>query len=251
MIRGILPALLSLILAARPSVAQPEGGITEIIQAVDRNERLESSRSTGKQIITTSSGSERTLEMEMYTKDQNDKQLTVYTGPARVRGDKILMLDDGDDIWFYTPKTDRVRHLASHARRQKVQGSDFAYEDMAAGNWEEDFTHSLSGHETIDGNECWHITSVPTPEGPGYARLESWVDKQTYVPIRVDYYEEDGILKRLTMSDIEEFDGHWVPKTMHMENLRDGGETTIVLEEMEVNIDLDDGMFTTNYLKRR
>jgi len=246
---GFLACLI--LLAGGTAAAQPAPDALKIVQAVDANERMGSTRSEARQIITTSSGQERTLEMDMFSKDMNDKQLTVYTGPARVRGDKILMLNDGDDIWFYTPKTDRVRHLASHARKQKVQGSDFSYEDFSTGHWEEDFTHTLLGDETIDGVDCWHLSSVPTDSGPSYARIESWIDKARSVALRVDYFDDEGLLKRLTASDVRQIDGHWVPFGMLMTNLRDGGKTLIEMADLEVDVELSDNLFTTNSLKRR
>ena len=222
----------------------------EIIRRVDANERLQSSTSSGRQIIITSSGSERTLEMDMFSKDENEKQLTVYTGPARVAGDKILMLNDGDDIWFYTPKTDRVRHLASHARRQKVQGSDISYEDMAMGKIEEDFTYTLLDEEDVEGAACYKFELVPTESGPSYVKMTLWVEKEKYVTRQVAYYDENGLLKRFTCTDVRSVAGHWVAFRMVMENLRDGGETVIEIDEMEVNIELNDRLFTTNELQR-
>jgi outer membrane lipoprotein-sorting protein len=246
-----LVSVLSFLLFGGVCFGQSAPDVLDIVRAVDANERLASSRSVGQQVITTSSGRERTLEMEMFTKDMNDKQLTVYTGPARVQGDKILMLDEGDDIWFYTPKTDRVRHLASHARRQRVQGSDFSYEDFSTGDWEDDFSHTLVDEEEFADRACWRLASIPTESGPSYARLESWVDKERFVTLRVDYYEEDGLLKRLVLEDIRELSGHWVPFRMTMTNLRDGGRTRILIQEMEVDVDVPDRLFTTNNLKRR
>ena len=42
------------------------------------------------------------------------------------------MLNDGDDIWTYFPRTRRVRKLASHAKKQKVPGSDFSFGDFSS-----------------------------------------------------------------------------------------------------------------------
>jgi len=82
--------------------------VDKIMEKVEKNEKISSSVSSLKQTIVTSKGSKRTLAMKAYSKGSNDKQLSIYTAPARVKGDKILMLNGGDDIWFYTPKTDRV-----------------------------------------------------------------------------------------------------------------------------------------------
>jgi outer membrane lipoprotein-sorting protein len=223
----------------------------EIIQKIDDAERVESSEGTFKQIITTSSGKKRTLEMKAYSKDKNDKQLMIYTSPKRVKGDKILMLNNGDDIWFYTPKTDRVRHLASHARRQKVQGSDLSYEDMAGGNIEEDYRYTLMGEEEIDGIKCYQFELIPTESGPHYSKLILWADKDKFITTRIDYYEDGELLKRLRSYNIKKIDGRWYPMKLAMTNLQEGGETVMETVEIKLGLDLDDEIFTTRNLKRR
>jgi uncharacterized protein len=237
--------------AMMSSAQVPADDVLDIIRRVDANERTKSSRTIGRQIITTSSSRKRTLEMESYTRDANEKSLIVYTGPARVRGDKILMLNNGDDIWFYTPKTDRVRHLASHARRQKVQGSDFSYEDLSTGKFEKDFTHTLLQRMERDGIDYYEIESIPTESGPSYSKILMWVDRARYVVRRIDYYEDDALLKRLETSDFRELDGHFLPFRMKMENLRDGSSTVLEFDEMTLNIDLPDRLFSTRELKKR
>ena len=222
----------------------------EIIRKIDATERVVSSKGLVRQIITTSGGEKRTLEMEYYTRDRNDKQLMIYTAPRRVRGDKILMLNDGDDIWFYTPKTDRVRHLASHARRQRVQGSDFAYEDMAGGSLEEDYTCTLLGEEKIHGAACYKFELIPTESGPHYTRLVLWADREKFISRRIDYYEDDEVVKQLNLYDIKRIDNHWFALRLVMTNLKEGGQTAMETVEIEFDLDLDDRIFTTRHLKR-
>ena len=223
----------------------------EIVHRIDKNERLESSKGKSQQVIITSSGKRRTLEMISYSKDNNDKQLTVYTGPSRVAGDKILMLEDGDEIWFYTPKTDRVRHLASHAKKQKIQGSDFSYEDMSGWDYDNDFQYKLLGEEKIDGRKTYKLELIPTETGPHYSKMILWADVEKYIVLRIDYFEDGELLKRLSSSNIAEISDHWIAKEMKMENLQDGGETIIEMIEFEVNVEIKDDLFTTNYLKRK
>ena len=223
----------------------------QIILKIDSTERVQSSEGIVKQTIITSGGSKRTLEMQVFSKDKNDKQLMVYTGPRRVQGDKILMLNDGDDIWFSTPKTDRVRHLASHARRQKVQGSDFAYEDMSSGSIEEDYTYKLLGEEKIEGIACYKFELIPTQSGPHYSKLIYWADREKFITRRIDYYEDTGLLKRLLCHEIQQIDGHWTAMKLVMSNLKEGGETIMETAEIKFDLELDDEIFTTQNLKRR
>ena len=248
-----IPAIAAAALLAVAGVKAQEQAPTtqEIVQQIDATERMASSQGTFRQIITTSGGQKRTLEMKAYSRDRNDKQLMVYTAPRRVEGDKILMLDEGDDIWFYTPKTDRVRHLASHARRRQVQGSDFAYEDMAGGSIEEDYGYELLGEEEIEGTTCYQFELTPTESGPHYSKLLLWAEKERYVSRRIDYFEDGKLLKRLTTSDVRQIGGHWYPMQMVMRNLREGGETVMEAVEIEFDVELADELFTTRSLKRR
>ena len=97
----------------------------EIIDKVEAVESVPHLKSRIKQTITTSSGKTRTFEISAFATDTNEKQLQIYDKPARVRGEKILMLNDGDDIWSYSPKTKRVRHLATHMNRRSCKASGF------------------------------------------------------------------------------------------------------------------------------
>ena len=242
--------------AAREGDSEIDAAALRIIRKIDATERVQSSWSRLRQVITTSGGDERALEMEAWSRDRNDKQLMVYTAPRRVAGDKILMLNEGDDIWFYTPRTDRVRHLASHARRQKVQGSDFAYEDMAGGSIEEDYTFALIGRDEVgelevEDTPCHVLELVPTESGPHYSRLVLWADSERHLTRRIDYYEDGRLLKRLTTSGVRQIGDHWWAMRMVMENLQEGGRTAMETLEIDFDVDLPDRLFTTSGLKRR
>ena len=224
--------------------------VYQILDKIEKNERISSSEGKSRQTIITSSGNKRTLEMISYSIDDNDKQLTIYTAPSRVQGDKILMLEDGNEIWFYTPKTDRVRHLASHAKKQKVQGSDFSYEDMTSWDYRNDFTCNLLPEVKLNGVKTYQIELIPKETGPHYSKMILWVDKEKFTVPQVDYYEEGALLKRLTCFDFIKSGEHWIAQSMKMENLQDGGETTIETIELKVDVNIDKSMFNTNYLKR-
>ena len=219
MLKSIVLTALSALLTVGTAPTQeltPEG----IILKIDETEHVASSEGVFRQTIVTSGGKERTLGMKAYSKNRNEKQLMIYTEPARVKGDKILMLNEGDDIWFYTPRTDRVRHLASHAKRQKVQGSDFAYEDMAGGNIEEDYTYTLLGQEKVEGTKCHKFELIPTESGPHYSKMILWADREKFLTRQIDYYEEDELLKRLKTYDVQRIDGHWYAMKMVMTDLQ-------------------------------
>lgn len=225
--------------------------VEQILDKVKENENIQSSESKGSQIITTSNGKQRTLEMISYSKDFGESQLSAYTAPARVAGDKILMLNNGDDIWFYTPKTDRVRHIASSAKKQKVQGSDFSYEDMELWDYRIDFESKILGSEKVNGTNCYKIELIPTESGPHYSKMIVWVDKERFVALQYDYYEDEEAIKRLSLDNIKKIENHWLPMKYTMKSLTGSGYTVVESADMKINVELKDEMFTTNYLKQK
>ncbi|GAB4339230.1 MAG: outer membrane lipoprotein-sorting protein [Calditrichia bacterium] len=251
LVRNLLITVLSSLLVGG-NLFSREFTALEIIRKVDATERVASSVATIRQEIETSGGKKRTLVAKTYSKDKNRKQLMEYLEPARVKGDKILMLDDGNEIYFYTPRTRRVRHLASHARKQKVHGSDFSYEDLSHGDLEKDYTSKLLGEEEIDGRPCYKLELIPTESGPHYRKLILWADKERFITLQIDYFEEESEpTKRLHCREIQNIQGHWTPMVLIMENLAEGGRTVMITEEIKYDVDLPDEMFTTQNLKRR
>jgi outer membrane lipoprotein-sorting protein len=228
--------------------AQPTA--RRILRKVEQAEVAPHSISTVKQTITTSSGNTRTFRIKGYAIGGGEKQLQVYEEPARVRVEKILMLDDGDDIWSFSPKTKRVRHLATHMKKAKVMGSDFSYQDFAMGDYTERFTPALLKTEEVDGVDCYKLELIPTDEGPMYAREILWVATSDYVSRRVDFYDDEGLLKRLTVDEVKVVNGRPTAWRMTMEALRDGGSTVVEMIDVDYGTEPSERLFTQQGLRR-
>ncbi|MBU1938067.1 hypothetical protein KKG05_11770, partial [bacterium] len=90
--------LLVIGLMAGFAFAQEDGA--SWLKLIDEAERVPHASGIMEQTITTSSGSERTLTMRVWSAEEGDLSLMAYTAPARVKGDKILQRDGGDNIWY-------------------------------------------------------------------------------------------------------------------------------------------------------
>ena len=219
--------------------------MTEVLTPVN-------SRGTMRQTITTSTGQKRTFELESFSANKGEKSLMRYQKPASVRGQAFLMLNHADDIWTYFPRTNRVRKLASHAKKQKVQGSDFTYEDMGSGDsWKKEYNPENLGEDKYDGEKCWKLecTAVPEEE-PSYSKIMIWVQQGTYHPMRIDYYEEDELLKSLYMSDIREVDGLPTAHSMLMRNHQENTETSMEMISVSYDWEPPAGFFSERNLKQ-
>jgi outer membrane lipoprotein-sorting protein len=239
---------------SHPSLGQELTG-QDIVQRVNDLMNQESSRAVMTMTITTTSGQKRTFEYEAFSKDRGEKTLMIYTSPMRLKGQKMLMLNNADDIWAYFARTRRVRKLASHAKRQKLEGSDFSYEDMGSGNsFLTDFKATKLGDEKKEGYDCYSIQLDKLPSsGSAYSKMVMWVRKDDFLPVVIDYYDEDDpevVAKQLVQSDIQDIQGVPTAMKLTMTNRNDNSETVLELKEISYNVDLDDELFTERGLQK-
>ncbi|NQV41885.1 MAG: outer membrane lipoprotein-sorting protein [Candidatus Marinimicrobia bacterium] len=233
-------------------VAQAPTG-TEIINRVTEIMSPENSYSTGTQTIITSSGKERVFEFESWAAEKGKSTLTRYTKPAAIRGQAFLMLNNADDIWSYFPRTKRVRKLASHAKKQKMQGSDFTYEDMGGGDvFQTKFKSTLLAEETRDGELVWKVELLGiTEQDPPYPKIILWARQSDYFPIALDYYDDNGFnSKSLLLSDIQMIEDYPTAMAMVMTDNNERSSTTMRTLEVTYAWEPPEGFFSERNLKK-
>jgi len=245
LLTGLFPALLP---------AQ-EMTATVIVQKANDVLNQESVFAKSKMTIVTTSGQTRDLFYDSWMKDRGQKNLIRYTAPRRIKDQATLLLNNADDIWSFDPRTKRVRKLATHARKQKMQGSDFSYEDMGSGDsFLTDFTHKRLEDGEKDGHECYQVElTVNEDVTSNYSRMIAWIDKENFVIWAIDYYDENDLsLKTKTMvqSELKIIDGIPTPMRITMHNHLDNTNTEMELLEITYNIEIDDALFTERGLKK-
>jgi len=227
----------------------------DIIQKVNELFNVESGYAKAKMTIVTTSGQKRTFIYDSWSKNKGEKNLVRYLEPRRIKGQAVLMLNNADDIWMFFPRTQRVRKLATHAKKQKMQGSDFSYEDMGSGDaFINDFSSKRLEDEKMEGNDCYKLELTRAKESDiSYSRLIMWIIKENFVPIVIDYYDEKDptvLEKRLVQSDIRIIDDIPTAMKMVMYDKNDNTQTEMEFLEIKYNVILDDSMFTERELKK-
>ncbi len=244
-----------IVLLLSPVAYSQELTADEIIQKVNDQFNTETSYGKSKMTIVTTSGQKRTFVQESWSKDRGEKNLVRYLEPRRVKDQAVLMLNHADDIWMFFPRTQRVRKLATHAKKQKMQGSDFSYEDMGSGDaFIEDFSSKRLEDEKKEDKDCFKLELTRKPDSSSsYSRLIMWVIKENFLPIVIEYYDDNDpsyLLKTMVASDFRVIDG--IPTSMKivMFNQNDNTQTEMELLEVKYNITLSDDMFTERSLKK-
>ncbi len=156
-----------------------------------------------------------------------------------------------DDKWLYLPAMKKTRRISgSSAKKDYFMGTDFTYDDMGSRNVNED-THTLLREETIDGQLCWVVESLPKDRRDIYSKKISWIRQDCLITVKVEYYDRLNKLHRqLILSDIKQVAGFWLAQNLHMTNVQTDHQTIITIENPEYNVAAAENLFTVAKLEK-
>lgn len=239
---------LVLLLAGLLKAQTPSG--TDLLDSLLIQLNPVNARGIVRQTITTTSGQTRTFEYEMFSGNRGEKTLMRYREPARVRGNALLMTGYSNQIWMFNRRTNRVRKLASHAKRQKFEGSDFTYEDLGSGQvWKQDYTPENKGRERLSGQECIRLELTARHPGAAYSRITCWLRQPDLYPIRIDYFDEHQLLfKSLILEDIRVIEDLPTARHLTMQNHRDRSQTSLEYVVVTYQVSFDSDFFSVRKL---
>jgi len=220
-----------------------------ILEKVDANYIAENRKVVSTMIIK-GRRSTRTLQAQSWIRGIN-KAFTEYLSPARERGTKMLKL--GDELWIYSPSTDRIIKIAGHMLKRSVMGSDLSYEDyMEDPRLSNIYNAELTGDENINDRDCYILELSAKKEGIAYYRRKMWVDKERYLPLREELFAKSGkLLKRLVINEVFKVGKRWYPKKMVFKDvLKKGSGTEFIIDSIEFNVKIPDYIFSKASLRR-
>ena len=219
----------------------------EIMQKRDDNEYIRSARAEAKMII---SKGGRELEKDMILLSKDNSALMEFTNP-RDRGTKFLKRED--NLWMFFPDAEDIVKISGHMLEQGLMGSDFSYQDMMESDkLTELYQFEILREETYQQRPCYVIESIAVPDKEvSYYRRLMWIDKERFVGLKEELYAQSGrLLKVGIVEKVEEIDGRWLSTESIMENkLRKDTFTQFIVEEIELNPDLDDDIFSLKSLR--
>lgn len=122
-----------------------------------------------------------------------NQSLVLVQSPAE-KGQKVLML--GDDFWLLLPGSQRPLRITP---MQKLLG-EASIGDVTNMSWASDYTGTLVGEERCSEGAaqqaCLHLSLNARRKGVSYQRIELWVGKARYEPIRADLYVQSDKLAK-------------------------------------------------------
>jgi len=239
--------VIGLALAVGAEAAQAPDGAA-VLRRVDENMGADNKITTSEMIIRGRRGS-RTVTSKSWIQGR-DKSFTEYLDPPREKGTKMLKLED--QLWTYTPASDRTILIAGHMLRQSVMGSDLSYEDMM-----EDqrlvalYDAVIVGEERVGDRPSWVLALSSRGGDIAYFTRRIWVDKERYVVLREERFAKSGkLLKTTEVLDVQRMKERWVPtRVIFRDALKNGEGTEFLVKAMEFNAAIPDHLFTKASLR--
>ena len=245
---GGLALMLSTSLLANPSV-------DEIIERANQASYYagQDGRSEARMRIEDSRGRTQTRQFTVLRQnvEGSDRQnyLVVFSRPSEYRGTVFLVHKNpsaDDDRWLYLPDMDLVRRIAPGDKRTSFVGAHLFYEDISGRNLNDD------NHELLEVTDE-HFVLKSTPKDPSsveFASFQTWVDKETFLPVRIEYTNTSGEVYRIMENaNIEVVDGYPTPMMMRVQDLNSGGNTVVQFRGVSYDLGIPDSVFRERSLR--
>ena len=220
-----------------------------ILDKVDKN-MSSKNRVFESEMIIHGRRSNRTITSKSYSAGTK-QSFTEYLSPAREQGTKMLKLEN--QLWIYSPSTDRIIQISGHMLRQSVMGSDLSYEDMMDDRKLTDiYSAKIIGNETIDGRNTYVLELTAKVDDAAYQSQKVWVDAERFVPLKQEMFAKSGqLLKRTTLSDVKQVQGRWFPTNMiYKDVLKEGSGTEFRITSVKFDQTIPGYIFTKAALKQ-
>jgi hypothetical protein len=176
--------------------------------------------------------------------------------PKDLEGTALLTWELGDGRhkqWVYLPGQNAMQLIAERGKRSAFMGSDFAYEDLQP-DTVEDYVYSDPKSESIDGADCYVIEAVPATEQKKkestYGKRVVWIRKDIFFAVKIEYYDRNNrhIKTQINQGLVNVEGDIWFSEKVLMETLKTGHKTLMGVKKKQINIPLEDGMFTEKFI---
>ncbi|MBY4675480.1 outer membrane lipoprotein-sorting protein [Marinobacterium arenosum] len=210
-------------------------------------------RAEARMIIRDGQGREQMRQFTILRRDRSDGGdqdfLVVFSRPADVRNTVFMVAkhtEGEDDRWLYLPSLDLVKRISAGDKRTSFVGSHYFYEDVSGRNIRDD------QHRLLGSDERFYLIGS-TPKDPAsveFARYQVWIDKQTFLPMTIEYYDSgDRSYRKVEVIETETVQGHPTVTRSQVSDLRSGGSTRMEFRFIRYDLGMEPGLFSERSLR--
>ena len=193
----------------------------------------------------------RDMTIKTWTKGK-DYSVTLILSPAKDEG--TVFLKRKNEIWNYIPSIDRLIKMPPSMLSQSWMGTDIKNDDLLENSSiVADYNKKIMNSEIIEGYDCYKIVLKPKENVNSiWGQIIMWISKEDYMQMKVKYFDEDlDLINTFYGKSVKTLGGIKLPS----ENIivpanKKGSKTKITTTKRQLNIEVNDNIFTTQYIKR-
>jgi len=174
--------------------------------------------------------------------------------PEALRGAALLSIEEAGREpaqWLYLPEAGPARRLDGASGDASFLGSAFTFRDFRREPIADHSFRLSAVGETVSGLPCYRVQSSSRKaslfDPAGYAHRQIFVDKQTYAPVKIEFFDASReLLRTFTGYDFRGFaeEGKRLrPMRMEMADHRDGTHTQLRLLATRSGLELPERLF--------
>ncbi len=240
---------------------EPDAAVREVRECMEKNVPARSTVQMVEFVAVDRVGGERVSRAKIYAKELDDgyrRMKLRFTRPEYQRNSELLVIetDASPDTFLYTPELRRPKRVTGTSGGGNLFGTDFSYEDFE--RWQ-GFNRPGQTRRDPDAEVAERpvyvlVTAPSDAAASAYEKVVTFVDQQTCVTLKTDSYEPRGRLRKVFTADpaslMQEAE-IWIATRLLMSDLVDGTHTRVLVEDLEVDRDLKDSLFSVGHMGRR
>lgn len=193
----------------------------------------------------------KVMKMIYYERDSDNAFLIVMTAPEAEKGNGYLKL--GDNMWMYRRNTRSFQHIS---RDESIAGTDAKAEDFENKKLIELYQPVMkAGHEVLTETKLgdksvYQFELTAKTEDVAYPKQVYWVEKGTYLPLKIQSYSLSGTLMQTTyFIKYTSIQGKYLwTKAIYIDEFEKGNKTIIELKNISIR-KIEENVFTKAYLE--
>ena len=176
------------------------------------------------------------------------RYLAIYTNPNLMLGQGTLR--NGNTIYYYVKRVDRMTQVAAE---RNFEQSTLSQEDVL--NTMLSTNYAISDGQTVvldNGRQCYRLNLVSSNRNAAYARIIAYIDADTLLPVKREYYSRAGLLCReMVIKEIQTAPNGQASLVNFdfIDTLNSGRTSTVTFNGIVKRDTFPSSWFTVNYLR--
>jgi hypothetical protein len=252
-------ALSALLISTPVSLADEPQTLDDVTSCVERSIPSPDGIRAVRIVSRDRAGSERVTVARVYHRRADDglrQVLLRVVEPQELKGTSFLILERSgeNEIYFKSTEFPEVKRIRTSGKSARLFGSDFSYEDFEY--WQALPAPGKSNRmedATIGERAVYVVETRPAEASKStYERILTFVDKKTCIPLRMEFYEPGGRLRKeliVNPHQILKRGSVWIAHMAAIRDIREFTTTQFLVDSSEHESALPAAMFSVEGLK--